>query len=104
MLFFKLISFFAVDGDGTITVTELGSVMRSLGQTPTDVELKEMIDEVDSDGNGTIDFNEFLRMMWRRTQDIDTMEEMREAFKVFDKDGNGSINAAELKSVMLSLG
>lgn len=44
------------DGDGTITTKELGTVMRSLGQTPTEAELQDMISEVDADGNGTIDF------------------------------------------------
>jgi len=34
--------------------------MRSLGQNPTATELQDMINDVDVDGNGTIDFNEFL--------------------------------------------
>lgn len=34
--------------------------MRSLGQNPSDTELQDMINEVDVDGNGTIDFSEFL--------------------------------------------
>jgi calmodulin len=42
--------------------------MRSLGQNPTEAELQDMINEVDVDGNGTIDFPEFLTMMARKMQ------------------------------------
>ena len=44
------------DGDGQITTKELGTVMRSLGQNPSESELQDMINEVDADNNGTIDF------------------------------------------------
>ena len=94
----------AADGDGTITTKELGTVMRSLGQNPTEAELQDMINEVDADGNGTIDFPEFLTMMARKMRDTDSEEEIKEAFKVFDKDGNGFISAAELRHVMTNLG
>lgn len=40
---------FDKDGDGRITVTELGTVMRSLGQNPTESELQDMINDVDED-------------------------------------------------------
>ena len=95
---------FLEDGDGTITTVELGTVMRSLGQNPTEAELQDMINEVDADGNGTIDFPEFLTMMARKMRDTDSEEEIKEAFKVFDKDGNGYISAAELRHVMTNLG
>jgi EF hand/EF-hand domain pair len=78
--------------------------MRSLGQNPTEAELQDMINEVDADGNGTIDFPEFLTMMARKMKDTDSEEEIKEAFKVFDKDGNGFISAAELRHVMTNLG
>lgn len=78
--------------------------MRSLGQNPTEAELQDMINEVDADGNGTIDFPEFLTMMARKMKDTDSEEEIKEAFKVFDKDGNGYISAAELRHVMTNLG
>lgn len=51
------------DGDGTITTKELGTVMRSLGQNPTEAELQDMINEVDADGNNSIDFSE-VRYVW----------------------------------------
>ena len=56
----------AVRTAGTITTKELGTVMRSLGQNPTEAELQDMINEVDADGNGTIDFPEFLNLMARK--------------------------------------
>jgi calmodulin len=102
--FKEAFSLFDKDGDGTITTKELGTVMRSLGQNPTEAELQDMINEVDADGNGTIDFPEFLTMMARKMKDTDSEEEIKEAFKVFDKDGNGFISAAELRHVMTNLG
>ncbi|MBN3298475.1 CALM protein, partial [Amia calva] len=102
--FKEAFSLFDKDGDGTITTKELGTVMRSLGQNPTEAELQDMINEVDADGNGTIDFPEFLTMMARKMKDTDSEEEIREAFRVFDKDGNGYISAAELRHVMTNLG
>ena len=102
--FKEAFSLFDKDGDGTITTKELGTVMRSLGQNPTEAELADMINEVDADGNGTIDFPEFLTMMARKMKDTDSEEEILEAFKVFDKDGNGFISAAELRHIMTNLG
>ncbi|CAH3173550.1 unnamed protein product [Porites lobata] len=102
--FKEAFSLFDKDGDGTITTKELGTVMRSLGQNPTEAELQDMINEVDADGNGTIDFPEFLTMMARKMKDTDSEEEIKEAFRVFDKDGNGFISAAELRHVMTNLG
>ncbi|XP_050316095.1 calmodulin-beta-like isoform X1 [Anthonomus grandis grandis] len=95
---------FDKDEDGTITMAELGVVMRSLGQRPTETELRDMVNEVDQDGNGTIEFNEFLQMMSRKMKDADGEEELKEAFRVFDKNNDGLISNIELRHVMTSLG
>ena len=63
-----------------------------------------MINEIDYDGNGTIDFPEFLSLMVSKMKDTDTEEELVEAFKVFNSDGNGLISAAEMRHVMTNLG
>jgi len=97
-------SLFDKDGDGTITTKELGTVLRALGQNPTEAELSDMINEVDADGNGTVDFPEFLSLTSRRMKDTDTEEELIEAFKAFDRDGSGFISSAELRHVMSNLG
>ena len=42
---------------GDITIKELGEVMSSLGLNPTESELKDMVNEADTDNNGCIDFH-----------------------------------------------
>merc|ERR1719327_1902117 len=78
--------------------------MKSLGRSATKEELVAMIDEVDEDGSGQIEFEEFLRLMASKINEGDTVEEMREAFLVFDRDRSGSVTASELKHVMNNLG
>ena len=92
------------DEDGRIAAKELGTVMRSLGQNPSEAELKVMLNEIDIGEDGTIIFDEFLYMMSRQMREGDTEEEIIDAFRVFDKDGDGKISAAELIHIMKNLG
>merc|ERR550534_2333441 len=78
--------------------------MRTFGWNPTDLELQELINEIDQDGNGAISFNEFVWLMTREIHDSDIEEEIREAFRVFDKDGHGFIPVPDLQHVLQTLG
>ncbi|MEQ9551717.1 MAG: EF-hand domain-containing protein [Coleofasciculus sp. G3-WIS-01] len=89
---------FDEDGSGEISADELGAVMRSLGQNPTEAQLHDMIKEVDVDSSGAIDFEEFKALMV--SQQGDRESRLRLAFSVFDEDGSGHICAKELKNVM----
>ncbi|NP_001151507.2 calmodulin [Zea mays] len=104
--FREAFSLFDKDGDGTITTKELGTVMRSLGQSPTEEELQEMVDEVDADGSGAIDLQEFLTLLARQMREASGADEdeLREAFHVFDQDQNGFISRDELRHVLQNLG
>ena len=62
------------DGSGSITTKELLYVMRSIGQNPTEDEVLELIMESDLNGDGTIDFKEFINMMRRKSADQDQTE------------------------------
>ena len=63
-----------------------------------------MINDVDADGNGVVDFPEFLTLMARKMKDTDSEEDLVEAFRVFDREGTGFITASELAHVMTNLG
>jgi len=99
-----IFSYFDRDGGGSITTLELGQVMKTFGWTPTEFELREMINVVDQDGNGQITFNEFVWLMTREIHDTDIEEEIREAFRVFDREGHGFLPSTEMSHVLQSIG
>ena len=80
-------------------------MMRRLGQAVKEEELQDMLNEVDTDGNGQIDRQEFMDLMARKMKDTDEEEsEFVEAFKIFDTDHNGQIRKEELKAGLIALG
>ncbi|TDL20347.1 EF-hand [Rickenella mellea] len=102
--FKKGFSVYDKNGDGKITASELGAVMRSLGQAPSDNELQSIIRSLDANGDGTIELSEYLEMMAKKVKENTGEEDYRAAFSRFDVDGNGSINKSELRHVMETLG
>ncbi|OAF65977.1 hypothetical protein A3Q56_06298 [Intoshia linei] len=95
---------FDKDGDGTISSVELGTVLQSLGQNPTPEQLEEIIQEVDEDGNGIIDFEEFVCLMMKQNQSNATEESLLEAFRLFDVNNNGYLTIEELYEMMTNRG
>ncbi|XP_061340404.1 calmodulin-like [Gastrolobium bilobum] len=102
--FLEAFCLFDKDGDGCITIEELGTAIRSLDENPTVEELQIMMNEGDMNGNGTIEFGEFLNLMARKMKETEAEEELKEAFRVFDKDQDGYISLSELRSVMRTIG
>ena len=94
--FREVFELFDKDGGGTISNSELGIVMRTLGQNPSENEIEAMIKEVDVDGNGEIDFEEFCRLMVRQMEQNEPAEELVEVFRIFDKNNNGQIDWYDL--------
>ncbi|KAM8713033.1 hypothetical protein ACLKA7_013362 [Drosophila subpalustris] len=92
------------DGDGSITFKEIELAIEALGGKPTESQVQEMVNEADTDGNGTLEMEEFVNVLLGKMNSVDNQEELREAFYVFDKDRNGFISSAELKTVYIGLG
>ena len=66
---------------------------------PSDKQLKELIESVDFDNNGKIEFEEFATLMARRMLISDGDYELKQAFKIFDVDDNGRLSVEEIRSM-----
>merc|ERR1711907_695790 len=89
-------SLFDSDASGAIDVRGLKAAMRALGFEIKNEELKKMVSDIDNDGNGTIEFQEFLGMM--------TGKMGEKVFKMFDDDGTTKITFKNLARVDEELG
>merc|ERR1719345_66409 len=78
--------------------------MRSLGFEVKNEELKKMVSDIDGDGNGTIDFAEFLAMMTGKMGEKDSREDIEKVFKLFDDDNTSRISFHNLARVAEELG
>lgn len=78
--------------------------MRALGFEPRKDEVRRMIEEIDKDQTGTINYDEFFQMMTRKISERDSTEELLNTFRLFDDDGTGKITFANLKRVAREIG
>ncbi|CAF0780984.1 unnamed protein product [Didymodactylos carnosus] len=102
--FRRVFDLFDKDGSGSIDSQEIGQLMRSLGQNPTNKQIEDLISQADKNGNQRLDFNEFVEFMSAHWNDRDQADELKEAFRLFDKDNSGYLTINELKQVMLNMG
>lgn len=96
---------FDKNGDQKISESELKQVMNYLGLKASETEVKAMIQVVDKNCNGYVDYDEFIQMMTQtQVKPLNAEEELRKTFNIFDIDGNGYISHDEIKKTMEHLG
>ena len=102
----EMFDIFDLDSSGKIESSELMTVMQqALQEKVTEQQVNEMIRQVDANNDGEVDFEEFICLMVKKLNQIDTMEEeLVEVFKRFDKDRDGLINCKDLMKMMAELG
>lgn len=91
------------DDEENLDVSALGALLEALGEELSAEEVMEMFKEVDTDGSGEVDFDEFIAMMRVRllvSQDAES--NMRSAFNLLDKNGTGLIDKEEIINVVVN--
>jgi centrin-1 len=95
---------FDTDGSGFIDGKELKVAMRALGFEPKKEEIQKMVAEVDVDGSGRVQYEDFVKLMSIKIMNRDPQEEILKAFRLFASDNPSGITFKDLKRVSRELG
>lgn len=95
---------FDKDHSGTISIDEIAKIMKNFGNPMSKDDIKEMIKDIDTSGDGELDFDEFVTLMQRQEVVEDDDDEVLRAFQSFDKDQNGYITNTEFRYILTKLG
>ncbi|KAK1667453.1 hypothetical protein QYE76_055612 [Lolium multiflorum] len=87
------------DNDGVVSCEELKSGIAKFGSHLAESEVQMLIEAVDTNGKGALDYPEFLAVSLH-LQRMANDEHLRRAFLFFDKDGNGYIEPDELREAL----
>jgi len=90
-----------------LSADDLDEIMRAMGFRPSKEELQELLEEIDEDGSGEIEFGEFCQLCATflvEDPDIETMKrELKDAFRIYDKEGLGYITTETLRGLIAEL-
>ena len=64
-----IFGYFDLDNNGKVSIRNLKKIAQEIGETLSDDELKEIMEEADRDGDGYIGFEDFFRIMKKRGDD-----------------------------------
>ncbi|KAH8257629.1 hypothetical protein KR038_007269, partial [Drosophila bunnanda] len=92
---------------GVIGTDMIGTILEMLGHELDEDTLNEIISDIDKDGSGKLEFEEFCALAAKfLTEDEDDeamVRELKEAFRLYDKEGNGYITTEVLKEIFREL-
>ena len=96
---------FDSDKSGEIDTSELKQALNNLGIDAKNQTLQNMINDIDKNASGTIDFDEFIEMMTAKMSDKDTREDLEKVFRLFigDDDKADKIELKHLRRVAKEL-
>mmetsp|Transcript_35454 Transcript_35454/g.83434 ORF Transcript_35454/g.83434 Transcript_35454/m.83434 type:complete len:175 (+) Transcript_35454:47-571(+) len=83
----EVFEYFDRDGNGGIDSEELMATMRALGQPTSNAEADALIATLDTSGDGSVSFQEFVEFIKPRILSKDMEKEVREQFEEFASQG-----------------
>ncbi|CAF0989754.1 unnamed protein product [Rotaria magnacalcarata] len=95
--FRELFDMFDKDNQEMLTLQTLVSVMKTVGHSPTESDMIDLMRDIDIDHSGTIDFYEFVNVISRNMYPSETNQEIRHAFDLFDQNQDGLLTFDDLK-------
>ncbi|XP_072975299.1 putative calcium-binding protein CML19 [Typha angustifolia] len=100
----RIFTRFDADGDGKISAAELRRVMKTVGEELTADDAEAAVESADSDGDGLLDLEDFVRLVGVLEGGDEEERELREAFGMYEMEGEGCITAKSLKRMLSRLG
>jgi Ca2+-binding EF-hand superfamily protein len=98
----EMFDLFDADGGGSIDVAELTHALVNLGISDTQAEIDALVAQIDADGSGEIEFDEFVEVMQQLMAARDSATEMYKAFKYFS-DGKERITLGDLRKTCIDI-
>ena len=94
------------DEEGAIPVDQVGSILSMMGMKVKPSALREIIEDIDEDGSGLLEFAEFCQLAAKFLVEEDEealKKELKEAFRIYDKEQLGYISIETLKEILREL-
>jgi len=91
---------------GAISTDIVATILKMMGHPVNRSILNQVIEEVDVDGSGELEFNEFVLLATKFMNEEDEEEmkkELKEAFRLYDKEGDGFIPTKVLREILKEL-
>jgi len=89
--------------DGTISHEDFSTLIRALGKTPTESQLKDLVAQADPQKSGRVKFPNVLQILEKKLDPI-TSEQLKAGFQVCDEEHTGFVSAAELREMLTTMG
>ncbi|CRL01817.1 CLUMA_CG015033, isoform A [Clunio marinus] len=101
----RAFSMFDSSKSGKIEKEKVRTILNTLGHTYDDSDLDALLEAEDTEGRGTLTFDEFCRVAVHFSDEDDEalQKELKEAFRLYDKEGNGYIPTSSLREILAAL-